>query len=63
MRREFTIKGFKFGVVNKFGYGAKYDLMMFNSDYNAWVRVGSCDTIASGRDIAEQHVDNLLSCD
>lgn len=61
MRREFTINGFKFRVVNKFGWGAKYDLMMFNTDYNAWVRVNSCATIASGRDIAECNVENI--CD
>ena len=54
--REFTKDGTKYKIVDRFTNkqeitvdNPKYDIMAFDTDLNAWVRVNSCMTIESGK--------------
>ena len=67
MKRSFKINNTKFNIVNRNtnnmeinNNNQKYDLMVFNTFYNAWKRVSSCMTLYEGREIAENYMENLL---
>ena len=65
MSREFKKEGKKFFVANRCTggyeineYNPSYDVFVF-SGRKAWERVGSCMTIAEGREIAENYCENF----
>ena len=62
MKRDFKHNGNRFSIVNRFtggmevdSFNMKYDIRMFDTDLNGWIRVGSCNTIASGYNFVENN--------
>lgn len=62
MKRDFKHNGNRFSIVNRFTGGMevdrfnmKYDIRMFDTDLNGWIRVGSCNTIVAGYDFIENN--------
>lgn len=62
MRRDFKYNGNRFSIVNRFtdgmeinSFNMKYDIRMFDTTLNGWVRVGICSTIAAGHDFVENN--------
>lgn len=54
--RNFRVSGIKIRIVNRYtagmeinSFNQKYDVMIFNTAYNAWTRLCSCMTIADGK--------------
>lgn len=63
--RNFRVNGIKIRIVNRYtagmeinSFNQKYDVMMFNTAYNAWTRLCSCMTIAEGKEIAIEKIEN-----
>lgn len=62
MRRNFKIDGTSFRIVNRFTdcevneFNPRYDVMKLSAYYNAWIRIGSCMTLAEGREVAESAI-------
>ncbi len=40
-------------------FNQKYDVMMFNTAYNAWTRLCSCMTIVEGKEIAIEKIETM----
>lgn len=55
MNNRFNYKGVRFRVV-KNGDCIRRNLMMFDNGWNAWVRLGSCDSIETGREMAVRYL-------
>lgn len=62
MKRDFTHNGNRFSIVNRFtgnmeinDFNMKYDIRMFDTALNGWIRVGSCNTIKSGNDFVKNN--------
>lgn len=61
MRREFNVKGVRFGIVNRYignmeinKFNQKYDVRYYSRKYSGWMRLCSCMTIAEGKEKAVQ---------
>ena len=64
--RNFRVNGIKIRIVNRYTAGMeinsfnhKYDVMIFNTAYNAWTRLCSCMTIAEGKEIATEKIETM----
>ena len=64
--RNFRVNGIKIRIVNRYtagmeinSFNQKYDVMMFNTAYNAWTRLCSCMTIAEGKEIAIEKIETM----
>ena len=63
--RNFKVNGIKIRIVNRSAgmeinsFNQKYDVMIFNTDYNAWTRLCSCMTIAEGKEIAIEKIETI----
>ena len=64
--RNFKVNGIKIRMVNRYtagmeinSFNQKYDVMMFNTAYNAWTRLCSCMTIAEGKEIAIEKIETM----
>ena len=62
MKRDFKFNGNRFSIVNRFtggmeinSFNMKYDIRMFDTNLNGWIRVGSCNTLLSGHDFVENN--------
>lgn len=65
MSREFKRENRKFFVANRYTgdceineYNPKYDVLVFSSRH-AWEKVGTCMTIAEGREVAENYCETF----
>lgn len=59
--REFKIGKYKVCIVNRYTGGMeinernpKYDIWYFSEELGGWVRLASCMTIAEGKEVASQ---------
>lgn len=63
--RNFKVNGIKIRIVNRSAvmeinsFNQKYDVMIFNTAYNAWTRLCSCMTIAEGKEIAIEKIETI----
>lgn len=64
--RNFRVNGIKIRIVNRYtagmeinSFNQKYDVMIFNTAYNAWTRLCSCMTIAEGKEIAIEKIETM----
>lgn len=63
--KNFKIDNVRFFIKKRFTdceiniHNPKYDVLMFSDYYKAWVRIGSCMTLAGGRELAENHMATL----
>ena len=53
--RKFKIEGIKFEIVNICDMHYKYRVDMLGE--NMWVTIGKCNTLASGKELAYNHVE------
>lgn len=64
--RNFRVNGIKIRIVNRYtagmeinSFNQKYDVMIFNTAYNAWTRLCSCMTIVEGKEIATEKIETM----
>ena len=53
--RKFKIDGVMFEISDSFRSDYKYDVNMLKGDF--WVRIGGCNTLASGKELAYEYMD------
>ena len=51
MKRDFKHNDIRYSIVNSYDMNTKYNIMKFDTNLNAWLRVKGCNTIKEGYEI------------